>query len=100
MALNAWHQDQVVEVPEGAEVVATSPFCENAALVYGDRAFTVQAHPEFSNAFTADMIERRGPRPRARPAPRRGQGDGWSSRSRTRLLADRIARFFHERVAA
>lgn len=58
--LNAWHQDQVVKVPEGAEVVATSPFCENAALIYGDRAFTVQAHPEFDNAFLADLIAARG----------------------------------------
>jgi GMP synthase-like glutamine amidotransferase len=61
IALNAWHQDQVVELPEGAERVATSPFCENAALVYGDRAFTVQAHPEFSNAVIADLVRlRRG----------------------------------------
>ncbi|MCU0912408.1 MAG: type 1 glutamine amidotransferase [Rhodobacteraceae bacterium] len=58
--LNAWHQDQVVKVPEGAEVVGTSPFCENAALVYGDRAFTVQAHPEFDNAFLTDLIAARG----------------------------------------
>ena len=32
LALNAWHQDQVVERPPGAQVVASSPFCENAAL--------------------------------------------------------------------
>jgi GMP synthase-like glutamine amidotransferase len=58
--INAWHQDQVVKVPEGAEVVGTSPFCENAALVYGDRAFTVQAHPEFDNAFLTELIAARG----------------------------------------
>ena len=39
--------------------MATSPFCENAALVYGDRAFTIQAHPELHNAFTSDLIEAR-----------------------------------------
>jgi len=53
MAVNAWHQDQVVEVPSGAEVVATSRTCENAALVYGDHIWTTQPHPEFG----ADMIE-------------------------------------------
>lgn len=58
--INAWHQDQVVAVPDGAEVVGTSPFCENAALVYGDRAFTVQAHPEFDNAFLTELIAARG----------------------------------------
>ena len=35
-------------------------FCENAALVYGDRAFTVQAHPEFTGPFLKDLIEKRG----------------------------------------
>src|SRR5690606_32956787 len=41
VALNAWHQDQVIEAPAGARQVASSEFCKNAALVYGDRAFTV-----------------------------------------------------------
>lgn len=61
VALNAWHQDQVIEAPEGARRVASSEFCQNAALVYGDRAFTVQAHPEFSNGVIADLVRlRRG----------------------------------------
>jgi GMP synthase-like glutamine amidotransferase len=58
--LNAWHQDQVVKRPPGATVCASNDFCENAALLYGDRIFTVQAHPEFHPAFTADIIEKRG----------------------------------------
>lgn len=53
IALNAWHQDQVIDVPDGAEVIGTSEFCENAALVYGNRIWTIQPHPEFD----ADMIE-------------------------------------------
>ena len=60
LALNAWHQDQVTLKPDSAAVCASSEFCENAALVYGDRMFTVQAHPEFSPAFVADMVEKRG----------------------------------------
>lgn len=60
IALNAWHQDQVVERPPGATLCASSDFCENAALLYGDRIFTVQAHPEFHHDFTADIIEKRG----------------------------------------
>ncbi len=60
LRLNAWHQDQVTRRPPGATLCATSPFCENAALLYGDRIFTLQAHPEFHRAFAADMIERRG----------------------------------------
>ena len=43
--INAWHQDQVTRLPLGATCIATSEFCENAALVYGNRALTYQAHP-------------------------------------------------------
>jgi GMP synthase-like glutamine amidotransferase len=60
LRLNAWHQDQVTRRPPGATLCASSPFCENAALLYGDRIFTVQAHPEFHRDFAADMIDRRG----------------------------------------
>lgn len=60
LTLNAWHQDQVVERPEGAEVLASSPFCENAMLAYGDRALTLQPHPEYGADFIAGLIEKRG----------------------------------------
>ncbi|MGB3148247.1 MAG: type 1 glutamine amidotransferase [Paracoccaceae bacterium] len=60
VTLNAWHQDQVVERPEGAEVCASNDFCENAALVYGDDAFTVQAHPEYDDAFIGGLLDHRG----------------------------------------
>jgi GMP synthase-like glutamine amidotransferase len=60
ITLNAWHQDQVVKAPAGAKVVASSPFCENAALLYDDRAFTVQAHPEYGPEFIAGLMETRG----------------------------------------
>ncbi len=60
VALNSWHQDQVVDVPPGAKVVATSDFCANAALVYGPRIFTVQAHPEFTAAVIEGLISYRG----------------------------------------
>lgn len=59
-SLIAWHQDQVVERPEGARVLASSEFCENAVLAYGNRAFTVQPHPEFTAQFLADLLVARG----------------------------------------
>lgn len=59
--INAWHRDQVTEVPDGAEVVASNDFCANAALVYGDRAFTVQAHPEFPDEFIDGLLRTRAP---------------------------------------
>ena len=60
LRLNAWHRDQVTEVPPMAEVVASNAFCTNAALLYGDRAFTVQAHPEFRPEFIDGLMKSRG----------------------------------------
>ena len=59
LALNAWHQDQVTERPEGSRTAANNAFCENAFLVYGTRAFTMQPHPEFENDLLVDYISAR-----------------------------------------
>ena len=60
LRLNAWHRDQVVEAPEGATVIASNDFCANAALLYDDRALTVQAHPEFRPEFVDGLMKTRG----------------------------------------
>lgn len=60
LSLNAWHQDQVTKRPEGARVLAGSEFCTNGVLAYGDTIWTLQPHPEFSTAFVAGLIEKRG----------------------------------------
>lgn len=59
VALNAWHQDQVKELPDGARVIAGNDFCKYAGLIYGDRAYTVQPHPEFTNPVMAEYIRLR-----------------------------------------
>ncbi|MGB2201641.1 MAG: type 1 glutamine amidotransferase, partial [Pseudooceanicola atlanticus] len=61
VTLNAWHQDQVVALPDGAQVLASSDFCANAAVAYGDRIYTVQAHPEFTATEVDGLIRKRGP---------------------------------------
>ena len=61
VVMNAWHRDQVTERPKDAQVVGCNEFCENAALVYGDRAFTVQAHPEFRDEFIDGLLTHRAP---------------------------------------
>ena len=95
LRLNAWHQDQVVEPPEGAEVIATHPFCSYAGLRYGDRAWSVQAHPEFDDAFLAGLIATRGrgvvPDDRLDAALERLDGSGDSD-----AIATRIAAFFRQ----
>lgn len=60
VALNAWHQDQVVELPEGARVVGSSDFCANAMLAYSDSIWTIQPHPEFGSDFIDGLIRTRG----------------------------------------
>lgn len=57
--LNAWHQDQVTRLPEGARPIASNAFCENAALVYDDRIWTIQPHPEFGGEIIADYVKLR-----------------------------------------
>ena len=56
LRVNAFHQDQVKQLPAGAEVFASSPFCEYAGLVYGDKILTVQSHPEFTIPFTDALV--------------------------------------------
>jgi GMP synthase-like glutamine amidotransferase len=54
--LNAWHQDQVNQLPQGAQIIARNDFCLHAGLLYDDSILTVQAHPEISPAVTADYL--------------------------------------------
>jgi GMP synthase (glutamine-hydrolysing) len=60
-ALNAWHQDQVVTVPDGAEIIGSSDFCKAAALIYGDRIWSIQPHPEYGADVIAALVAYRGP---------------------------------------
>ena len=60
VTLNAWHQDQIAKLPPEAQVLGSSPFCKYAFLGYGERVFTVQAHPEFKSDFIRGLIDKRG----------------------------------------
>lgn len=86
VTLNAWHQDQVVTLPSDARVAGHNEFCENAALIYGDHAFTIQAHPEFEDPFVEGLIDHRsaGVVPAAQVAAAR-------ARLGTSLDCDRVA---------
>ena len=64
LAAAASHQDQVVEPPPDARVVAASDFTPFGALHYPERrAISIQLHPEFEPAYARALIEaRRGTR--------------------------------------
>jgi GMP synthase-like glutamine amidotransferase len=58
------HQDQVLEAPPHARVLARSPFTPFAALIYDHApAISFQGHPEFCQNFAkALIVSRRGTR--------------------------------------
>lgn len=58
--INAWHQDQVVVKPVAAVVMGSSDFCQYAALLYRDRIWTIQPHPEYGADFIEGLIKHRG----------------------------------------
>lgn len=94
--LNTMHQDQVMTLPEGARLIATSEFCPIAGLAYDDRAISFQPHPEFDNAYERDLIlMRRGsriPEERAAPALAALRDDGQAPDAGR--VAEWIRRFF------
>lgn len=58
--LNAWHQDQVVEIPDSARVIGASSDCQYAALAYGQHVVSMQPHPEFENDYIELLLSERG----------------------------------------
>jgi len=63
-SLSASHQDQVVEPPPGASVLAGSDFCPCGMLDYGEGAISLQLHPEFAPDYSIALIEARRSRGR------------------------------------
>lgn len=59
VSLLASHQDQVLELPEGARLLASSDFCPVAAFAVDDHVFCVQAHPEFVEDYSAFILHTR-----------------------------------------
>jgi GMP synthase-like glutamine amidotransferase len=58
--LPASHQDQVVALPDGAEVMAGADFAPLGALAWRDQpAVSMQLHPEFEPAYAIALIEAR-----------------------------------------
>jgi GMP synthase-like glutamine amidotransferase len=58
------HQDQIVDLPKDATILASSPFTPYAVLEYPKRrAISFQGHPEFSPEYATALIDlRRGTR--------------------------------------
>ena len=96
MHLNAWHQDQVVQRPDGARNIGRSDFCENAALVYGDHIMTVQPHPEITNTVLKDYLDARGDNPAYPPGMIDGARAHLATPTDDDAYAARLAAFLKE----
>ena len=59
IAIQAYHQDQVEEAPQGAVTIASTGFCPQGALWYPGFAVTVQGHPEFAKPYVNALLESR-----------------------------------------
>jgi GMP synthase-like glutamine amidotransferase len=55
-SLIASHEDQVIAPPADARVIARADYCPIAALAVGERAWTVQGHPEFVPALADHLL--------------------------------------------
>ena len=93
--LNAWHQDQVVEPPKGAEVIASSDSCKYAGFLFRDRALTIQPHPEFDRQAVDLLLTARAPGLVPDDLIRKAS-DKMNEPVANGLIADRIVDFFKE----
>jgi GMP synthase-like glutamine amidotransferase len=59
LALLVSHQDQVLELPKNASLLASNAHCPVAAYALGEEVFCVQGHPEFVEDYSAFLINRR-----------------------------------------
>ena len=56
LRLHFMHQDQVVALPHGATVLGSAEHCPVAVLAVGERMLGIQAHPEFTDAYSAALL--------------------------------------------
>ncbi len=56
MTLHYNHHDQVVELPERAELFVTSEFCPNEGFTLGNHIVTFQGHPEYIDEYNRHLI--------------------------------------------
>jgi len=59
VVLAASHQDQVQELPSDARLLARADYCPIGGMVIGERAWTLQVHPEFSPALADSLLATR-----------------------------------------
>lgn len=59
MSLLVSHQDQVLELPDNAVLLASNAHCPVAGYAVGEEVFCVQGHPEFVEEYSAFLMGKR-----------------------------------------
>lgn len=59
VCLLASHQDQVLELPQGARLLASNAHCPIAAYAIGQQVLCIQPHPEFEPEYSAFLMDKR-----------------------------------------
>lgn len=59
LALLVSHQDQVLELPDNALLLASNAHCPVAGYSIGKEVFCVQGHPEFVGEYSAFLLNKR-----------------------------------------
>ena len=57
----SWHQDEIVELPEGARKLAHSEACGVEGFAHGISAYGIQFHPEWTSAALVQHCEQPDP---------------------------------------
>lgn len=57
LSLNASHQDQVIKMPDGGNLIAASDFCPIAGFQVNSM-LAFQGHPEFDRSYTEFLIDK------------------------------------------
>ncbi len=57
LVLYAAHQEQVQDLPEGAEILGGDEFCPVGAYRIGDHVFATEYHPEMTHGFVAELLD-------------------------------------------
>ena len=60
LPMYVFHEDEVVQLPEGTKLLGSTPNCKIASFSKGNHTFTTQAHPEFTPAFMTSVVSYTG----------------------------------------
>ena len=90
----AFHQDQVVQLPEGAQVLASSEFCPNYMVQYNPHMLSIQGHPEFNTQMVEGVLC--GPSFDHRPAVRAQGMANSAGTPDTQLLFQWVVNFYRQ----